>query len=459
MKRTPTISLILALAIILGVTLVPAYAAEGMSNFQKTRTYEDNFTDISNDEWYAENVKSAYELELVNGTSSTKFSPAGNVTIAETIALAARLNNIFNGSETTFEQGSPWYQVYVDYAIENNIIDEGQYGSYQLKANRAQFAIILSRAFPEGTLASINGIPYGNIPDIPVKSSYGDAAYLLYRSGILTGIDKYATFNPYSYIQRSEVATIVTRMADPSLRRTFTIEAKDEDQDTVNINQALDLAYDNGKFQYVGVGSYSGELKSAVRSGNGTFTWNNGDSYDGTWKNDQMLKGTYKFADGRVFYGEFKDNLFSSGTLNLTTTSSESGYSKFAAIYKDGSVSGLDFKTSEGLSYKGDISGEASITYISGNKYTGHVSNGQRSGYGTFSWTKDGTVEASYEGNWSDGIMSGEGKYHYSGSVYPYVEGTFLNGKPDGTALYYKDESSVYTSVWKDGSCISLERK
>ena len=152
MKRTPTISLILALAIILGVTLVPAYAAEGMSNFQKTRTYEDNFTDISNDEWYAENVKSAYELELVNGTSSTKFSPAGNVTIAETIALAARLNNIFNGSETTFEQGSPWYQVYVDYAIENNIIDEGQYGSYQLKANRAQFAIILSRAFPEGTL-------------------------------------------------------------------------------------------------------------------------------------------------------------------------------------------------------------------------------------------------------------------------------------------------------------------
>ena len=50
MKRTPTISLILALAIILGVTLVPAYAAEGMSNFQKTRTYEDNFTDISNDD-------------------------------------------------------------------------------------------------------------------------------------------------------------------------------------------------------------------------------------------------------------------------------------------------------------------------------------------------------------------------------------------------------------------------
>ena len=456
MRRTPIILFILAFAIILGIALVPAYAAEGMSNFQRTRTYENNFTDVSKKDWYAENVKSAYEFELVNGTSSTKFSPTGNITVAETIALAARLNNIFNGNETTFEQGSPWYQVYVDYAIDNNIIDEDQYSSYQIKANRAQFAIILSKAFPEGTLSPINGIPYGNIPDIPVKSSYGDAAYLLYRSGILTGVDKYATFNPYSYIQRCEVATIVTRMADPSLRRTFTIVEKEDDPDTINLNEVLDLVYDNGYFQYVGSETYTGEIKDSVRSGDGKLTWSNGDSFDGTWINDQMVKGTYKFSDGRVFYGEMNDNHFLNGTYNLSAIVSDFGYSKFGVIYKDGSVSGLDFKSTNGVSYSGDIWGEASIAYLSGNTYKGHVNMGQRSGYGTFTWSADGSY---YEGNWSDGIMSGDGKYHYSSSVYPYVEGSFLNGKPDGTALYYKDESSVYKAVWKDGSCISLERK
>ena len=47
----------------------------------------------------------------------------------------------------------------------------------------------------------------------------------LYNAGILTGSDAAGSFKPTSTIQRSEVATIVTRMADKSLRKTFTLSA------------------------------------------------------------------------------------------------------------------------------------------------------------------------------------------------------------------------------------------
>ena len=43
--------------------------------------------------------------------------------------------------------------------------------------------------------------------------------------GVLTGSDAAGSFKPDTTIQRSEVATIVGRMADPSLRKTFTLTA------------------------------------------------------------------------------------------------------------------------------------------------------------------------------------------------------------------------------------------
>ena len=52
----------------------------------------------------------------------------------------------------------------------------------------------------------------------------------LYNAGILTGSDAAGSFKPESTIQRSEVATIVTRMADKSLRKTFTLTAAPTEQ-------------------------------------------------------------------------------------------------------------------------------------------------------------------------------------------------------------------------------------
>ena len=216
MKKT----LSLALALILLLSLTPtAFATEtGLSNFKKVNTYTDGmFSDVSLSSWYAENVQTAYELGLMVGNGST-FNPSGNLTIAEALTLACRLHNIYYGGTGSFEQGSPWYQVYVDYALANEIIAPGQY-NYKAPATRLEFASILYAAFPAEALQPINNVSDGAIPDLDSSKP----VYDLYRAGILTGSDDQGTFYPNSNIARSAVAAIVTRMAVTSLRKTISL--------------------------------------------------------------------------------------------------------------------------------------------------------------------------------------------------------------------------------------------
>lgn len=217
------LSLILCIAMI--SSLVTAGFAAGFENFTKANTYEDgHFTDVSSNDWYAGSVKTAYELGLVKGSTEETFNPKGNITVAETIALAARLHNIYNGGKAEFVQGSPWYQVYVDYAAENGILRE-KYSNYSTKISRANFAFILIKALSDDALSAINDVPDGTLPD--VKDDYrAGAIYALYRAGVLTGNDEFGTFKPDSTITRAEVAAIITRMADKTQRKTFTLARK-----------------------------------------------------------------------------------------------------------------------------------------------------------------------------------------------------------------------------------------
>ena len=221
----------LVLVIILAFSLLSAAlaAVEGLSNFKKINTYPDGkFTDVPAGEWYAGSVKSAYEYDLVKGESSSKFSPAGSVTIAAAITLACRLHSIYYTGESNFVQGSPWYQVYVDYAVENGLIKAGEYTDMGAKATRVQYAAIMSKALPDSALQEVNRVDDNAIPDVKMLDPHYSDIYRLYRAGILTGNDKKGTFNPQSDIKRSEVAALVTRMADPSLRKSVTLIADTE---------------------------------------------------------------------------------------------------------------------------------------------------------------------------------------------------------------------------------------
>ncbi|MDE6880485.1 MAG: S-layer homology domain-containing protein, partial [Oscillospiraceae bacterium] len=172
-------------------------------------------------------MQTAYELGLVAGVDTNTFAPTDPITIAQTLVLACRIHSIYYGNNGQFTQGSPWYQVYVDYAAANGIIAAGAFTDYSAPANRQIFAYILANALPESALPAINSITAGNIPDSGnIAASFLPGVLWLYNAGILTGSDAYGSFNAASSIQRSEVAAIAARMAIPSERKTFTPQPK-----------------------------------------------------------------------------------------------------------------------------------------------------------------------------------------------------------------------------------------
>lgn len=191
-----------------------------MGNFQRDGSYQDGtFNDVSAGAWYAEGVSAAYELGLMKGSSAEAFSPTGNVTVAEAVTMASRLHRRYSSGKDDFVQGSPWYQVYVDYAITNGILSGDDFpDGYGENITRAQMAHLFAAALPEHELTAINVVT--SLPDVNASTPYSDDIFLLYRAGVLTGNDEQGTFTPDAPISRSQVATIIARMALPSLRKT-----------------------------------------------------------------------------------------------------------------------------------------------------------------------------------------------------------------------------------------------
>lgn len=222
--KTKMLTVSLALLLLFALTMNGyAYQIVGLDNFQKDRIYtNDVFNDNDMSNWYYPNVASAYEYRLMDGIENNLFRPNGNVTIAESITIAVRINCIyFDGGLPEFETDvdSTWYDAYVQSALRRNII-ELEYPDYDATATRAQFAEILSRSINLLDFEEINWVNDGAIPDVPADADYTDAVYMLYRAGVLIGSDATGRFNPDSTITRAEVAAIITRIVDPGLRQT-----------------------------------------------------------------------------------------------------------------------------------------------------------------------------------------------------------------------------------------------
>ena len=86
------------LAVLFAATML---ATGTFAAFEKVNTYDINFSDVKDTNWFAKDVKSAYELGFMNGKAEGLFDPNGNVTVAEGITMAARVHAIYNGKEIT----------------------------------------------------------------------------------------------------------------------------------------------------------------------------------------------------------------------------------------------------------------------------------------------------------------------------------------------------------------------
>lgn len=220
------ISAILAAALLCTLSC-PCFAAGkpvvGFENFklQKDPDYvPGNFTDVDENAWYGVEkegvIAQAWEYVHVSGRGDGIFDPDGTLTRAEAIKLAVVIHDIYNGGKGRLQQDdTPWYQVYVDYAVDKGIIKSTDFGGlYDKNVSREEAAYIFCGSMPRGALPQINAV---SVPSDTLNSKYSDNIRILYYAGILQGRED-GCFVPDSLLTRAEACALAVRMVLPEKR-------------------------------------------------------------------------------------------------------------------------------------------------------------------------------------------------------------------------------------------------
>ena len=111
-----------------------------------------------------------------------------------------------------------------------------------------------------------------------------------------------------------------------------------------------DGLYIDGVFFYKNAGEYEGKFKDGMRHGIGTMSWANGSQYSGDWNNDQENgNGIWFSGDSEDRYeGEFKESKF-----NGQGTYFWSDGSKYEGAWSNGNMDGLGVMTEKEYIDKG----------------------------------------------------------------------------------------------------------
>tara|TARA_R110002153_G_scaffold260884_1_gene421102 strand:+ start:175 stop:1896 length:1722 start_codon:yes stop_codon:yes gene_type:complete len=169
-----------------------------------------------------------------------------------------------------------------------------------------------------------------------------------------------------------------------------------------------------GTYTFASGEKYVGEYKDGKMDGQGTLTFASGDEYVGEYKDGEKNgQGTYTWANGEKYVGEWKDD-----KTNGQGVRTYANGDKYVGENKDGKKNGQGTYTfPNGEKYVGEykdgkMDGQGTYTWANGNKYVGEYKDNKRHGQGTLTWP-DGDK---YVGEYKDDEMAGFGVYFHFGS-------------------------------------------
>ena len=180
------------------------------------------------------------------------------------------------------------------------------------------------------------------------------------------------------------------------------------------------------------------------------YTFPNGDTYTGHWKNAHLHnQGLHKSPEfGQEFEGEWFLNARVRGKLTCEATATT-----YVGSWLEGRRSGRGQLIEAEGAYDGEFRngrfhttvGEESVyDFRDGHRYRGEWSDGRFHGHGAYNYPTNG----SYIGEWSGGLEHGVGT-RTSGDGDQY-QGEWLNGKRHGRGTL-KHRDFVFAGEWRHG--------
>ena len=190
------------------------------------------------------------------------------------------------------------------------------------------------------------------------------------------------------------------------------------------------------------VGHYVGYAKNDKPDGLGKMDYFYGASYKGMWSDGKWSgEGIYVYRSDSVFatWAEGKVN----GDVIYKTNDLF-----FEGTFIDNIPTGVGIlATSDGTYYSGTwidgkMCGDGDIFFANGDKYSGEWENNQFNGYGEYRYSQ---TNASYTGDWKDGLQDGDGEYESPDFRY---KGQWEKGWMDGDGiLVFKNQDRYEGTV------------
>jgi hypothetical protein len=224
-------SLLLVFVLLLSTSALAVSNSTG--NFIRSKTYSGEFSDLSSDSTFYDNVSALYEYGLSVGKVDGTFGLRDSVTVGQTVIFAARILSLYRtgdaeaGAGAFRTDGMDAYLPYLLYLQSEGVLGAELDGLYFTAATRAEVAHVLANVLPSSALPATNADlvteAYASrkfITDVTEYTEYSQDILTLYKCGISQGSNASGSYAPSSAITRGALAAMLTRMVDSSLRVT-----------------------------------------------------------------------------------------------------------------------------------------------------------------------------------------------------------------------------------------------
>ena len=204
-----------------------------------------------------------------------------------------------------------------------------------------------------------------------------------------------------------------------------------------------------GTFTFASGDKYVGEWKDGKYSGQGTYTFGHssewaGDKYVGEYKNGKRHgQGTFTFASGNKYVGEWKDDKYNGqGTYTFASGN------KYVGEWKDDKYNGQGTYTYADGTIESGIWEDDELLDVDVNKLPDCKSSStyKHNCFGTFTFASGNK----YVGEWKDDKYNGQGTFTYAGGDGEKYVGEFKNDKYNGQGTYTYADGDKYVGEWKD---------
>lgn len=175
------------------------------------------FTDVKTTDWFYDAVSFTYNMGIMDGVETNKFSPSTTITRGMVVTMLWRMAGEPYASGTYFDDVSygRYYTTAVAWSARNNIIEGSGANTFGVNdpITREQLAVILYRYAKYMNYSTTTSSLYGYDDANKVSSWAKDAMGWAVRNGVIGGVTN-TTLCPNNTATRAEVAQMFMNFCD-----------------------------------------------------------------------------------------------------------------------------------------------------------------------------------------------------------------------------------------------------